>query len=92
MQGLKPQQVQNEDKSKAITNLMETAKTMLKNGAPLPAMLSLRPKAVEVTHDLFIPFQDRSFPRRLSENVVIRSTPFDSTLTVVFLISAQHLG
>merc|ERR1719454_2443084 len=33
MQGLKPQQVQKEDKSKAITNLMETAKTMLKNGA-----------------------------------------------------------
>merc|ERR1719389_1405930 len=34
MQGPKPQQVtQKEDKSKAITNLMETAKTMLKNGA-----------------------------------------------------------
>jgi len=32
MQGLKPQQVQKEDKSKAITNLLETAKTMLKNG------------------------------------------------------------
>jgi hypothetical protein len=53
MQGVKPQHMPKEEKSKSVSNLLETAKTMLKNGATPDVVTFAQSTLAEITTRVF---------------------------------------
>jgi hypothetical protein len=58
MQGVKPQHVLKEEKSKSVSNLLETAKTMLKNGATPDVVTFAQSTLEEITSAVLPKIED----------------------------------